>query len=132
MLPLTRVVYVIERLGGRVRCSELGLGKRAGWTPSQEADFCAGGVLLFLLFWGVYWEEWLSLSVSLRLLAHLLRSWVAYLKALTSAGMCSASDVLLCAAPHPCSVLDSDPYHHACLPIHLACQVELRDEHGTV
>lgn len=28
------------------------------------------------------------------------------------------------------SVLDSDPFHHACLPIHLACQVELRDEHG--
>lgn len=28
------------------------------------------------------------------------------------------------------SVLDIDPFHHECLPIHLACQVELRDEHG--
>ena len=27
-------------------------------------------------------------------------------------------------------MLDSDPFHHACLAIHLACQVELRDTNG--
>lgn len=27
-------------------------------------------------------------------------------------------------------VLDEDPFHHSCLPIHLACQVELKDTNG--
>jgi hypothetical protein len=29
-----------------------------------------------------------------------------------------------------CRVLDQDPYHHACLPLHVACQVELKDTNG--
>lgn len=28
------------------------------------------------------------------------------------------------------SVLDSDPYHHECLPVHVACMVELKDVNG--
>eukprot|EP00049_Salpingoeca_infusionum_P000097 m.37138 g.37138 ORF g.37138 m.37138 type:complete len:626 (+) comp10072_c0_seq1:127-2004(+) len=27
-------------------------------------------------------------------------------------------------------ILDNDPYHHACLPLHIACQVELKDTNG--